>query len=98
MTTRQLGLEEERLYPLLPAARIKSPKKHELFYQATKTSTQQRNWLDDKVLTVRKHMEAEDIMTEREKLQKGSLGKELKQLVYQTLTFPNSLNYKKWEL
>lgn len=77
MTTRQLGLEEERLYPLLPAARIKSPKKHELFYQATKTSTQQRNWLDDKVLTLRKHMEAEEIMTREKNCRKEALGNNL---------------------
>lgn len=72
MTTRQLFLKVKRLYPWLAAGRTKSAKKCEPFYQTTKTSTQWIKWLADKVLRVMEYMEAEETMTEREKLQKGS--------------------------
>lgn len=65
-------MKVKRLYPWLPAGRTKSAKKYEPFYQTTKTSTQWIKWLDDKVLRVMKYLEAEETMTEREKLQKGS--------------------------
>jgi len=68
-------LKVKRLYPWLPAGRTRSANKYELFYQATKTSTQQTTGLDDKELRVMEYMEGEETMMERKKLQKGIPGK-----------------------
>lgn len=62
--------ESKTVVSWLPAGRTKSTEEYKLFYQATKTSTQQVKWPEDEGLRAMKYTKAGETMTQREKLQK----------------------------